>query len=171
MSTSRPVRVDSEVQELLRISAGALAAFRRRIPSAVLDELCQEAAVRTFQAEGVEDSGAFVYRVARRLGLDWLRRRRELAWDMQVERTGDARWQDAVECRLDIGRVQQALGEAPEAYRSLIEALYFRYLDLEDLIREELGTRGGERDYVRARDVVYKRRNRAIGWLRRRLGT
>ena len=168
MSTTLALQVEPEAHELLRTSAMALSWFRRRIPSMVLDELCQEAAIRTLQAVGVEDPAAFVHQVARRLAVDWLRRRREHSWDDQVERIGDARWADGVEHRLDAKRVLSVLESAPPAYRALIEALYFRHLDLEDLVRDELASRD-EQERPRVRDALYKRRTRALGWLRSRL--
>lgn len=157
-------------EELLRICATALYGFRRQIPRPVLDELCQEATTRTLHAATVENPRPFAYTVARRLALDWLRRRCEVAWDPRVEDRGDGAWQRQIELRIDADRATSALAEAPAAYRELVEALYFRQVDIEDVVRDELVSRGEGTDaYARVRDVVYKRRSRALAWLRQRM--
>ncbi len=162
--------LSSDYRSLHHQTARALGRFRRQIPGAVLDELCQDAALRVFTARSVRCPTAFAHRVAVRLAIDWLRAaKRAAAWSERVD-DGEDGWSRA-EVSLDTSRVLGALREAPPGYRELILRHFVDDLDLGDLARAELARRGesGDAAFARARDSLYKRRNRVLAWLRERL--
>lgn len=156
------------VRDLLEAAGRVVGGFRRQIPAAVGDELVQEAVLRYLKADGVREPRAFVRRVARHLAIDHLRRSREVAVAELPD--VDSGWQHRTDTDLDVQRVIRILQRAPDAYRRTIEALVFQGRSVEDLVEDEVVARGEDpRDpacRARARDVVYKRRTRAYGWIR-----
>jgi DNA-directed RNA polymerase specialized sigma24 family protein len=161
-----------EVELLLEAAAAVLSRFRHQIPPCVQEELGQESVARVLTASEVLEPPAFVRRVARNLAIDWLRQQRQQGGG-DIELVQDSAWQQRVEGRLELERVRAALDEAPGPYRALIEALVFEELELEQIITRELLERGQDPSdpgrWGLARDAVYKRRARALAWLRRRL--
>jgi DNA-directed RNA polymerase specialized sigma24 family protein len=155
----------------VHLGAGrALARFRHQIPEAVRDEICQEATLRAWGAAGVDDARAFAHRIAVRLAIDWLRRRDRGVGPLLAEDCADPAW-TRTDARVDATRVLRLLDTAPPRYRELVEEHFVQDQDLEELARAEVLARGeaGERAFVRARDALYKRRNRVLAWLRERL--
>jgi DNA-directed RNA polymerase specialized sigma24 family protein len=163
----------ADVDLLLEEAARTLSRFRHQIPACVQEELGQESVARVLAASSVLVPPAFVRRVARNLAIDWLRQRRQQEGHEDAELCPDRSWQQQVERHLEVERVRVALAEAPAPYRRLLEALVFDELDVEDLVAAELLERGQEpgdpQRWGLARDTVYKRRARALSWLRRRL--
>jgi DNA-directed RNA polymerase specialized sigma24 family protein len=162
----------NQVELLLAEVAMVLSRFRHRIPECVRQELGQESVTRALAASAVRVPPAFVRRVARNLAIDWLRGQLGESEDSELLPGSD--WQRQVEEHLDLERVRSALSSAPAPYRTLLEALVFEARDLEELISAEMLERGHDPgdpvSWGLARDAVYKRRTRALAWLRRYLG-
>ena len=157
---------------LLEAAGLSLSRFKHQIPESVRDELCQESVLRMLTRSEVLDPLAFVRRVARHLAIDWLRRRYEVEMYDGIERMPGISWHEQVEEQIDLGRLRLALDAAPAPYREIVQALLFEGVELEELVQKELLDRGqepSEQAWALARDAVYKRRSRALGWLRRKL--
>ncbi|MEQ1502521.1 MAG: hypothetical protein ABMB14_09825 [Myxococcota bacterium] len=171
MSTAELVSVD-DLRDLLRISGATLSSFRFQIPSAVLEELQQEAVFRVLHAEAVRTAPGLVRRIARNLAIDFLRRRREVPLDLDGPE--DRPWFRPLDQILDARRVFDAVAAAPAPYREVLHALLVDELDLDDLVELEVTRRGLAPDdhagRATARDALYKRRARAMAWVRRALG-
>lgn len=151
----------------LHAAADTLARFRGRIPRPVLDEIAQEAALRSWSAAAVRDPRAFASRIARNLAIDWIRRAREVSlgdWDGGAS----AVWDPRLDARLDAQRIRTLLAIAPSAYRATLRALYLDEDTVEQLV-ERTSPGADPRGRARARDLVYKRRGRALAWMRARL--
>jgi DNA-directed RNA polymerase specialized sigma24 family protein len=151
------------------MTMGSLLAASRfaSVPACVRQELEQEARLRTLAATGIERPEAFARRVARNLAIDWLRRRRTVP--LEEERMEGAR---CVEERLDVLRLRAVLRSAPEGHRQVLVRLYLQEEAIEVLVAELAGGSReavGERAWAKARDAVYKRRLRALGWVRERM--
>jgi hypothetical protein len=132
------------------------------IPPCVLDDLRQEAWIRTFTASDVRHPRAYERRVLRHLAADWLRRQREAPDD--PDRHATCPW-SAVDARLDL---EAALARAPARYRQLAIRHYLRGEPLDALIEEAAGGPRhavGEQVWQRSRDATYKRRLRSLAWL------
>ncbi|MEZ4240753.1 MAG: hypothetical protein R3F59_32285 [Myxococcota bacterium] len=125
------------------------------VPPPVREELVQEAVLRLLLTGGADRPDRFAVHVVRRLAIDWLRRVRPVPLDGEVaERTP---WADRVEARLALGRVQSALAGAPAHHREAL-LLCADEVAVAELARTPL-----------LRDRWYKRRRRAIRWLREAL--
>jgi DNA-directed RNA polymerase specialized sigma24 family protein len=149
------------------VTAHGLSGFSRRIPWCVLEELAQEATLRTLQVPA-DNPAAFARRTARNLAIDWLRRQREEALDEQ--HAGGDPWQVS-DARLD---VEAALSRAPARHRTLLARLYLREESLADLVAEEVGgsrEQVGEDVWGRGRDALYKRRRRSLDFFAERLAS
>lgn len=155
-------------QETRESVARSLRGFRHQIPSQVLEELAQEALLRTLDAPGVNDTRAFARRTGRHLAIDWLRKRREIGLP-ELPDPADRSWADRIDARIDTERALALLALAPRSYRTTVERLYVAGEEVDDLVRAEPGATDGPEAWNRLRDVVYKRRQRGLGWVRRRL--
>lgn len=158
--------------QLLQAAALSLSRFKHQIPESVRDELRQESVLRMLTRGEVLDPLAFVRRVARHLAIDWLRRRYEVEMHDGIERMTAVCWHEQAEEQIDLGRLRQILASAPAPYREIVQALLFDGVELEELVHKELLDRGQprtEETWALARDAVYKRRSRALSWLRRAL--
>jgi len=147
------------------VSTRALSGFAPRIPWCVLEELAQEATLRTLH-RGADNPRAFARRTAHNLAIDWIRRHREEPLE-EHHRAPDP-WASR-NARLD---VRSILADAPARHRILLTRLFLHEEPLEDLIEEEVG---GCREQVpaaewnRARDLLYKRRRRSLAWFAQKL--
>jgi DNA-directed RNA polymerase specialized sigma24 family protein len=161
------------VRPLLRAARSALYSFRSQIAAAVLDELAQEAVTRGLGSAAVRQPQAFVRRVAHHLAVDQLRRqRREDLVDPEDLDGRDDGW-SRVDAGLDLERVWGTVLSAPAGHRRMLLAIV-EETPVDELVRQDAAFRGvdlrdlAERD--RLRDAIYKRRDRAVLWLRERLG-
>ena len=138
-----------------------------RIPEEVRQEHVQEAWCRVLSRPGVRQPERYRVRVEHHLAVDYVRRRRRwLPLDDAPLPQVDA----AAEVALDLIRVHRALEEAPPGYRELVVRHYLLGEALESLASDAVGERERSASaWWRARDRLYKRRSRAIQWLRRRL--
>jgi DNA-directed RNA polymerase specialized sigma24 family protein len=151
--------------DLARSARAALRPYRGRLPHAVCEEIEQEAVLRCALSIGVSFPCAFVRRVAAHLAIDELRRARPTA-PLEPSLVTDP-WEQ-VDAGIELAQIRAALRFAPHAVRTLIEAHALGERTLTDLVDAELSTRGdhSERARARARDTVYKRRARAVAWMR-----
>jgi DNA-directed RNA polymerase specialized sigma24 family protein len=136
-----------------------------QIPEAVREEIVQEAALRTWIAREVRVPTAFAACVARRLAVDWLRGQRRTG-GVALEEVDPAEvqpWQRRTEARLELERVGAALATAPALHRETLVALVVEERTVEDVLE----SRGVSREsWGQERDALYKRRTRAVIWLR-----
>lgn len=145
----------------------ATRSFASHLPACVVEELEQEAWLRTWQAEGVTRPQAFGRRVFRNLAVDYLRRDRTRP--LSVEPAAPPPTADPV----DVQRVRVWLQSLGPTQRALLERLFLHEEPVESVVAE---VAGGVRDAVgeaawgRARDLVYKRRRRGLAALRARVG-
>lgn len=150
-----------------------LAATRwRSVPVCVRQELEQEARLRTLCAQGVECPEAFARRVARNLAIDWLRRSRMVGLDDALQATHPALRAAPREHGFDLERLREVLRKAPQRHREVLARLYLQEDPVDALVAESLGASRddvGEAAWGRARDAVYKRRTRALRWVRDRM--
>jgi DNA-directed RNA polymerase specialized sigma24 family protein len=147
------------------VSTRALSGFAPRIPWCVLEELAQEATLRTL-TRAADNPRAFARRTAHNLAIDWLRRHRDEPLD--DDQGAPDPWK-ASDARLD---VETLLAAAPARHRTLVARLYLHGEALEDLIEEEVGGSRedvAEAEWARARDVLYKRRRRSLAWLAKQM--
>jgi DNA-directed RNA polymerase specialized sigma24 family protein len=147
-----------------RAATRALRGYRT-VPDAVREELAQEATLRTWQAAGVRDPARFAARVARRLGIDWLRRRAERGLTDLSEVQDAADWQRRVEARLDLECVRAAIEGGPRLHRETLLLLFVQELTIEEAVDERLRF-APDGDRALERDLLYQRRTRALTWIR-----
>jgi DNA-directed RNA polymerase specialized sigma24 family protein len=150
----------------LRAATKTLRRFRG-IPWPVRQELAQEAALRTWLSAGVRNPATFAGCVATRLAIDWLRRRaraREVGAGELPVLPESVSWSGRVEAALDLERVYARIADAPGVHRETLVA-YVEGLTIEEMLATRpAGARG------LARDVLYKRRRRALEWIRDEVG-
>ncbi len=153
---------DRTASALLAHGAATRAVARfARVPRVVREELAQEATLRTLAARDVREPGPFAGRVASRLAIDWLRRSLEVPLgDDPVDARGEEARTDVL---LDLSRVAAVVARAPRRHRETLQLLF-----LEDLTIDELLARRPlpPADRARERDRLYKRRRRALAWIR-----
>ena len=150
----------------VRAVRAALRAFDATLPQCIADEIAQEAITRTL-TRSPRSPVAYARRVARNLALDWLRVQRPVADD-----TPDLVSDDDLERRCDAAVAIAALRDAPPQHRLLLGRLLYDGLTFDDLVASEVGgSRGrvGDAAWGIGRSRLYKRRQRAVGWLRERL--
>jgi DNA-directed RNA polymerase specialized sigma24 family protein len=150
-----------------RAATRTLAGFWN-IPATVREEYAQEATLRTLVAREVVDPSRYAARVAKRLAIDWLRRQDEaLRPDVSdVQEVSD--WQRRVEARMDLARVGAAIETAPRTHRETLVLLYVEEATLAEAVERRVAAEPGA-DPARERDRLYKRRTRALSWVRRLL--
>jgi DNA-directed RNA polymerase specialized sigma24 family protein len=136
----------------------------RSVPAVVQEELAQEAVLRTLIGPAVRHPAAFAGQVARRLAIDWLRRPREVELGL-TEHPDPGSLERELEARSVVSLLARELRSAPARHREVIRAVASEVTVDEQLAHHRV--RGSE--LGRARDVLYKRRRRALGWLRARL--
>jgi DNA-directed RNA polymerase specialized sigma24 family protein len=155
---------DSTTSSAHRSAARALRSFRT-MPESVREELTQEAALRTWLRPGVRDPARFAAKVARRLGIDWVRRSPERPLSEVCEVPEPADWQHRVEAWLDLEHVRVAIERGPRLHRETLGLLFLRELTIDEAVDERLrAAPGGDR--ALERDLLYKRRTRALTWIR-----
>lgn len=133
-----------------------MAATFPAVPAHVREELAQEAWARLLEQAQIADPAGWLFVAARRLAIDWFRR--------QSRRGGAGVPLDAnlpgptldLLVRLDGTRLVRLLDRAPEHHRRVLERLYLHEGELAELA-VDLGV---------SADSVYKRRDRALAWLR-----
>lgn len=135
----------------------ALARTFSGVPEPVREELVQDAWVALLaQRRALENPGAWLVRVASRRAIDWWRRQgRPGRAGAPLDDGLHDSLPDLLE-RLDGERLIQLLDRAPPSFRLVLERLYLDELALGELAAE-LGV---------SADSVYKRRDRALAWLR-----
>ena len=151
---------DSQVDAAHRAATRALAHFRT-VPREVREDLAQEAALRTWQTPAVRHPERFATLVARRLAIDWLRRRLDVPTGYVADVPEVAPWQCQIEARLVLRVVGAAIARAPRLHRETLLLLYVEEQAIEDVVAGEEGVA-----WARQRDLMYKRRRRAVSWLR-----
>jgi len=147
------------------VSTRALSGFAPRIPWCVLEELAQEANLRTL-TRGADNPRAFARRTAHNLAIDWIRHQREEPLT-EHQKARDP-WPSR-NARLDVETLLEA---APPRHRALLTRLFLYEEPLEHLIAEEVGgsrMQVPEGEWKRARDLLYKRRRRCLAWCARNL--
>ena len=139
----------------------------RAVPVCVRQELEQEARLRTLSAEGVDCPTAYARRVARNLAIDYLRRRRTVPFE-EGQLACPSSWREEA---LDLRRLAVLLPLAPASHREVLTRLFLREESVSAMVAEVAGgprKAVDEATWSRARDAVYKRRRRALTWLRER---
>lgn len=139
------------------------------MPAEVREELAQEATFRTWQAHLVREPPRYATRVAQRLAIDWLRRRFEEPDPTVADDAEATPWERRVEARSALRVVESVIAGAPDLHRETLRLLYVEERTLEELLEERLRA-GSAGDRSRERDLLYKRRTRALSWIRAKLG-
>ncbi len=135
----------------------ALRGFRR-VPVAVREELAQEAALRAHVDPAVRDPAAYAAEAARRLAIDWMRREWRSAGAGGLSHHEEVvPWACRVEASLDLARVSALLARGPRRHGHTLRTLVLEERAIDELIGPGDG---------RARDLWYKRRRRAVAWVR-----
>jgi DNA-directed RNA polymerase specialized sigma24 family protein len=147
-----------------RAATSALRGFRS-VPHAVREELAQEAALRTWSTPGVRDVRGFAAQVARRLAVDWIRRAgaRGAAWTDLSPVPELSPWQQRIEARMDLDRVWALLARAPGLHRDTLLRFAVEGSTVDELLAAEPGATAPREQ---RRDLLYKRRRRAVAWIR-----
>ena len=148
-----------------RAATRALVGFRS-VPREVREDLAQEAALRTWQAPAIRHPDRFASLVARRLAIDWLRRRLDVDVANACDVAEVAPWQRQVEARLTVRAVLATIAGAPRLHRETLQLLFLDEHDIDEVL---LAAGVDEDARGRMRDALYKRRSRATAWLRSRL--
>lgn len=157
-------RTEEEALAALRAATRALGRFWN-VPAAVREEYAQEATLRTLVAQNVAEPPRYAARVATRLAIDWLRRRGERG-QAEVRDVQEASpWQDRVEARLELERVGRVLANAPATHRETLVLLCVEGTTMGEAVERRIAANPGA-DPAHERDLLYKRRRRALSWIR-----
>lgn len=149
-------------------AAHAVLSRFHQIPESVREDLVQDALIRALEADEIAHPRAYLCRIVTNLAVDWLRRRREIPRPHPYSTTPCHAWQAEVEERLVRHSILRLLLEAPPSYRSFLEQA-LRGEELEAMVARGCGDEADDKARARARDALYKRRRRALAWLRDRI--